>query len=64
MKCCKWIIKVIAIAVIVAAVAASVLIFWDQIVSFFAKIGDKICSYKKMSIEEELFSDFSDFEDK
>ena len=65
MKDCKWIFKVAAVFVAVAALVALIIIFKEQLSAFFGKMKDKLCCEDCILPEEAraVEEDFSDFAD-
>lgn len=64
MKAARFILKIVAIAMTVAAVACAIIAFWDQIMDLFDTIVDKVEERRAdRCFEPAEFDDFADYDD-
>lgn len=64
MKTARFILKIVAAAMTLAAVVCAIVAFWDQIMDLFDTIIDKVEEKRaNRCIEPAEFDDFADYED-
>ena len=64
MKLARFILKIVATAMAVAAVVCAIFAFWDQIMDLFDTIIDKVEEKRaNRCFEPEEFDDFADYDD-
>lgn len=60
MKIARFVLKIVAVAMVVAAAACAVVAYWDKIVDAFYAVADKIAEKKA---ECRFSSEYDDYED-
>lgn len=60
MKVARFVLKIVAVAMIVAAAACAVVAYWDKIVDAFYAVADKI---EEKKAECRFASEYDDYED-
>lgn len=64
MKTARFILKIVAIVMTLAAVVCAIVAFWDQIMDLFDTIIDKVEEKRAdRCFEPAEFDDFADYED-
>lgn len=60
MKIARFVLKIVAVAMVVAAAACAVVAYWDKIVDAFYAVADKI---EEKKAECRFPSEYDDYED-
>lgn len=60
MKIAHFVLKIVAVAMVVAAAACAVVAYWDKIVDAFYAVADKI---EEKKAECHFASEYDDYED-
>ena len=60
MKVARFVLKIVAVAMVVAAAVCAVVAYWDKIVDAFYAIADKI---EEKKAECRFSSEYDDYED-
>lgn len=60
MKVARFVLKIVAVAMVVAAAACAVVAYWDKIVDAFYAVADKI---EEKKAECRFASEYDDYED-
>lgn len=60
MKIARFVLKIVAVAMVVAAAACAVVAYWDKIVDAFYAVADKI---EEKKAECRFASEYDDYED-
>ena len=63
MKAARYVLKIVAITLAVAAAVCTVVACWDKIVDFFYAVADKIEEKKADCRFASEYDDFEDFDD-
>lgn len=62
MKIARFVLKIVALSLTVAASVCCIIAYWDKIAAFFAGIGEKLEGKKPCCCHSE-FDDYADWDD-